>query len=71
MSTFVEEIQNRPERALCALEKAKKIEEKRISNGWKYVRINQRDAILVECGDDGRPTIEGEKRIKRYLERKQ
>ncbi len=66
MSSIVEEIQERPERASKALEKAKKLEESQINSGYRYIRISPRDVILVECDKDGVPTKRGQAHIDKY-----
>lgn len=45
------------------LRKAKKIDEKRTSNGWRYVQINGITQVLVPFGADGNPTPQGRRII--------
>jgi hypothetical protein len=46
------------------LEKVKKLEEKRLSEGWKFVQISRNTQICVPCGKSGKPTKEGLRRIR-------
>lgn len=46
-----------------ALKAAKKLEEKRLNDGWRYVQATPTLQILVPCKKDGKPTEEGMRRI--------
>lgn len=46
-----------------ALARAKNIEQKKIRQGWRWVRISKLSKILVPCDKNGKPTKEGQKRI--------
>jgi len=48
-----------------SLEKAKRIENKRRKEGWRYVNITQPTMkIFVPCDKNGKPTEHGERMIK-------
>jgi hypothetical protein len=42
-----------------ALEAAKRIEQEKITNGYRWIKINEKNKILVPCNEDGSPTKEG------------
>lgn len=42
-----------------ALEKARKQEEKRLKEGWMWVRLNSRTKVFVPCDKKGNPTSRG------------
>ena len=46
-----------------ALERAKKQEKKKLSTGYKYITLNDRTRILVECDKDGNPTERGQRQL--------
>lgn len=46
-----------------ALAKAKNIEQKKIRQGWRWVKISKLSKILVPCDKNGKPTAQGQKRI--------
>ena len=45
------------------LEKVKKMEEKALKKGYRYVKIGNSTEILVPFGKDGKPTKDGKRRI--------
>ena len=45
------------------LAKAKSVEQKKIRQGWRWVKISKLSKILVPCDKNGKPTIEGQKKI--------
>lgn len=47
------------------LSKAKRIEENEIEKGWRWVKINERTKVLVECDAKGKPTKRGKELIDR------
>lgn len=51
------------ERDRIALERAKDIERKQESEGYRWITINERLQVFVPCGNDGKPTKEGERKI--------
>ena len=51
------------EKAIKALERAKKIEARLEKHGYKWVKINDRLEIFVPCDKNGNPTLEGQRRI--------
>lgn len=69
MSSYIEELAERPTRAIAALEKGKYVETKRISEGFKYIQVTPRETILVECDENGQPNAKGLERIKRFMKR--
>lgn len=46
-----------------ALEKAKKLEVKRLKSGWRYIQIAANTEVLVPCDKKGNPTADGQKKI--------
>lgn len=50
-------------RANKALAKAKSVEQKKIKQGWRWVKISKLSKILVPCDKNGKPTAQGQKRI--------
>lgn len=46
-----------------ALAKAKSVEQKKIRQGWRWVKISKLSKILVPCDKNGKPTAQGQKRI--------
>ena len=57
------------DRANKALSKARKLEEKRLSQGWRYIFATQHIQILVPCDKNGKPTAEGQRRIDAIINR--
>ena len=57
------------DRATKALSKARKLEEKRLSQGWRYIFATTNIQILVPCDKNGRPTAEGQRRIDAIINR--
>ena len=51
------------------LEKAKRYEKKKLKDGWKWKKVNERLTVFVPCDKNGNPTEHGEKMIKRQKER--
>lgn len=47
------------------LEKAKKYERKKATEGWRWVRVNERLCIFVPCDKQGVPTEEGLEKIRK------
>ena len=47
------------QRSQKALERAKKQEAKKMQAGYRYITINNRTKVLVECDADGNPTEKG------------
>lgn len=66
MNAITEENQERHSKAMVGLEKAKRLEARRINAGRRYIRINDKLSVLVECDSDGKPTKRGLARIKKY-----
>ena len=54
------------ERGVRALEKAKRLEHKRIAKGARYIHINERTKVLVDCDKDGQPTEKGRQQLAAY-----
>lgn len=42
--------------AILALEKARRLEKKRLKQGYRWVKVGLRNKILVQCDKDGNPT---------------
>ena len=57
------------DKATKALSKARKLEEKRLSQGWRYVFATPNTQILVPCDKNGKPTAEGQRRIDKIVNR--
>lgn len=51
------------EKDIKALEHAKKIEARLEKHGYKWLKINDRLEIFVQCDNNGNPTLEGQRRI--------
>ena len=51
------------EKDIKALERAKRIEARLEKSGYKWVKINERLKIFVPCDKNGKPTLEGQRRI--------
>ena len=51
------------DKANKALAKAKSVEQKKIKQGWRWVKISKLSKILVPCDKNGKPTAQGQKRI--------
>lgn len=64
-----EQIRNNPvwwhEQGLMALDVAKRMENKRKKEGWRYVTLNRFHKVFVPCDKEGNPTKEGKERIER------
>lgn len=58
----IEDIENE---AKCerALAKCKRNEEKRLRNGYRWITVNHRTKVLVECDKKGKPTERGQRTI--------
>ena len=54
------------EKDRIALEKAKRIEQKQTSKGYRWIEINERNKIFVPCDKKGNPTKEGERKIQLF-----
>lgn len=57
---------NRRSNAQAALEKAKKLEQHDLEKGKRYVKVDARTYILVECDADGHPTKRGLESLDRH-----
>lgn len=51
------------DKANKALAKAKSVEQKKIEQGWRWVKISRLSKVLVPCDKNGKPTIDGQKKI--------
>ena len=47
------------EKDRITLEKAKRIENKNLKKGYRWIKINERNKIFVPCDKKGNPTKEG------------
>lgn len=54
------------EKSIRALEKAKRIEKKNIAKGYRYIHVNSRTKVLVECNEKGEPTERGKRQLAGY-----
>lgn len=57
------------DKATKALSKARKLEKKRISDGWRYVFATPNIQVLVPCDKNGKPTADGKRRIDEIINR--
>lgn len=57
------------EKGRSALLNAKKIEKKKMAEGWRNVKVEANLTVFVPCDKDGNPTSEGERLIKEVLNR--
>lgn len=55
------------EKSVRTLEKAKEIEKKKLRQGWRYVKVNQRLTAFVPCDKNGEPTEAGKQQIYNLL----
>lgn len=55
------------ENGLKALQKAKKLEEERINNGWRWVKLSETKQILVPFGKNGKPTQQGKQMLDKAI----
>ena len=74
MASYLENTANFKEksekdRATKALSKAKKLEGKRLSQGWRYIFATPNIQVLVPCDKNGKPTAEGQRRIDEIVNR--
>ena len=51
------------EKSEMALNKAKRLENKRVKAGYRYVHVDAKTKVLVECGKDGEPTAKGQRTL--------
>lgn len=54
------------EKSVRALEKAKRLEHKKIGKGFRYLHVNERTKVLVECDSNGEPTERGRQQLEAY-----
>ena len=45
------------------LEHAKRLEQKKAKNGCRWIKLNERVRVFVQCDKDGNPTKEGKRQI--------
>ena len=55
------------EKSLESLKKAKAVENKRLKDGWKYIKINHSLQVLVPCDKNGNPKEDILKRLNSVL----
>lgn len=46
------------------LERAKRLEKKRLDDGWRYIKVSKSTEVFVPCDKDGNPTEDGLRRIR-------
>ena len=63
INNWVHEKGNVTDKDRLALERAKKIEKNLKKNGYRWIKINERLQTFVPCDENGKPTIEGERKI--------
>ena len=63
ISNWVHENGNVTDKDRLALERAKKMEHKLKKNGYRGIKINERLQTFVPCDENGKPTLEGERKI--------
>lgn len=51
------------EKSEKALVRAKRLEGQRMKAGYRYVQIDSRTKVMVECDTDGEPTAKGQRTI--------
>ena len=51
------------EKDRATLEKAKRIENKNLKKGYRWIKINERNSIFVPCDKKGNPTKDGLRKI--------
>ena len=52
-----------------ALKAAKRLEERRIKDGWRYVQATPMIQVFVPCDKSGKPTKDGIRRINTIINR--
>jgi hypothetical protein len=63
INNWVHEKGNVTDKDRMALERAKKIEKNLKKNGYRWIKINERLQTFVPCDENGKPTLEGERKI--------
>ena len=63
INNWVHEEGNVTDKDRLALERAKKMENKLKKNGYRWIKINERLQTFVHCDENGKPTLEGERKI--------
>ena len=63
IDNWVHEEGNVTDKDRLALERAKKIEHNLKKNGYRWIKINERLQTFVHCDENGKPTLEGERKI--------
>ena len=53
---------------IVGLERAKRYEKDLLKKGHRWIRINSRTKVLVECDADGKPTERGKRQIQMQQE---
>lgn len=57
-----------PTKAQRIVEKNIQKEQRLFEKGWRWVKVNNTLQVFVPCDKDGKPTKEGERKIKRRKE---
>lgn len=63
MENWVHERGNVTEKDRIALEKAKRLEAKQAKHGYQWYKINDRLKVFIPFGKNGKPTLEGMRKI--------
>ena len=63
INNWVHEKGNVTDKDRLTLERAKKMEQNLKKNGYRWIKINERLQTFIPCDKDGKPTIEGKRKI--------
>ncbi len=58
----IEDIEN-DAKCMRALAKCKRNEEKQLRDGYRWITVNHRTKVLVECDKKGKPTEKGQRQL--------
>lgn len=65
-NNWVYEHKTATEKDRKALEAAKKYEKNLEKNGYRWIDINSRNSLLVQCDENGKPTEQGQMCINKF-----
>lgn len=65
-NNWVYEKGNVREKDIIELEKAKKRERRDGKNGYRWIKINERNKLFIPCDKDGNPTERGQRMISNF-----
>ncbi len=66
---YNKETQEIRDKATLAKERALALTQKRIKEGWRYIRATPNTLVLVECDAQGQPTERGMEKLQKYKKR--